>query len=621
MDSGEDTNHEEYYDDEEVDNDREQRGKRGDGDDDEEEEDEEEREWNKNAARRDEELAALRARNRRIQLIEANSPAVFVRELGLKIDATAAPQLRHYSWNLREAGDEEQEYLAWSLSSWQQPQQPLTLTELLTAEQMRKLADVFFHEVHPVYNFVDQAYIDQAISTRWAASGIRRVSYDSRRDSFLCGIAVLGCLFCTEDPQREQLEARLVRIVRLSLEHSCNLSEPTVEHVIGWLLRVIYLRLAGTLQATWMATCTLMHMIETTKLHLEPSVHSSARSVLLPSTDHDQYSNPDPEHRRRILCVAQLFNTWVSIDCGRSPVELRGGSSSLMLPRNSWTEDQRQLWQSSDFLKPNRTRSHGELLAEFERLCSVQPSHPMLLLIQCNIALCICRRMCALRLAVCGDDRFWPPFVILARQSLSTARDLAMHRSPWCHTLNIPFQLSCTFLALDKCDSLAPLNEALDTLQLVVQRYNTKSANDSYRVACCLAAMKHRQRYEELNLLDGILQHHSNTNIAQTVPMPPGTGLWTETAPRSGTGNENGTETGSDPRNAATPSSSFPTVHGPPSAATTAQPVGFGATAGPGSGVGGGGVHTPYTEWSLDFMNGFLTDPYFTLGQFPFAMA
>ena len=527
-------------------------------------------------------------RNQRLQLIEANSPAVFVRELGLKIDASVAPQLRHYSWNLRYVADEEIEYV-----------EPCHLTEILSFEHMRQLADVFFVEVHPVYNFVDRQTVDQVTMTRWSPDR-DNTRPDSHSDSFLAGIAALGCLFSKQEGDR--LESQLVHIARRALEHSYNLTKPTIEHVMGWLLRTIYLRLAGSLQATWMATMSLMHLIETTKLHLEPSRHRFSSSVLMSSmlaqqADHDQPSDPShipAERRRRIFWVAQIFNTWVSIDCGRSPVELRGGLS--LMPRESWTIDQRQLWHSSRFLNPDRTRSQSELVTEFERLCSVKPSHPMLLFIQCNIALCICRRMRALRLAVCGDDRFWPVFLSVARESLAAARNLSLHRSPWCHVLNVPFQLSCTFLALDKRESLAPLREALDTLKLVVERYDSKSAQDSYRVACCLVVMKHRQRLEELNVLDGVLLNHSSSNNNNS-------------STNTDASNPNPVlEAGI--RDMITPS--LPFSQGPPVSATTAQqPIELAA---------GGGV--PYTEWSLDFMNGILSDPYFTLDyQFPFAMA
>ncbi|BDD58237.1 hypothetical protein MPDQ_002122 [Monascus purpureus] len=425
-----------------------------------------------------------------LQLIEANSPAVFVRELGLKIAASAAPQLRHYSWNLRYATED----LSWT-------PQYLTLTEILSMEQMSELTSVYFAEVHPVYDFLDRQQIEELIGPRWMKGTV----YDSS-DSLLCGVAALGCLF-SQSPST--LEEQLVQSARLALEHSSNLSNPSIHHVLGWLLRVIYLRLAGSPQATWIATCTLMHMIETIRLHFEPSHHSILAESM---EDHD------PERRRRIYSVARLFNTWVSFDCGRSPVELRGGSS--VLPKDSWTVEQVQLWQSSDFLNPDRARTYAELLAEFHRLCALDPQHGMLQLIQCNIALCMCRRVRALRFHI--PDDFFELFVALSRKSLATARRLASQKSPWCHVLNIPFQLSCTFLSFDKQDCFSLLDEALSTLHYVVEQYNTKSAVESYHVACWLATMKHRRRCEELDLLGSIIRSHdaSLSEGATITPVP-----------------------------------------------------------------------------------------------------
>ena len=89
-------------------------------------------------------------------------------------------------------------------------------------------------------------------------------------DAMLCGVGALGCLFGGR-ATGTRIETRLVGSARSALEYSSSLASPGTEHVVGWLLRTIYLRATGSSQATWIACCTLMHMIETTKLHLEPS--------------------------------------------------------------------------------------------------------------------------------------------------------------------------------------------------------------------------------------------------------------------------------------------------------------------------------------------------------------
>lgn len=91
----------------------------------------------------------------------------------------------------------------------------------------------------------------------------------------------------------------------------------TVDHVVGWLLRVIYLQLTGSPNATWIASCTLMHMIETANPRIEPSGND-------PILDAD--SSYSPQTRKRIYYIAQLFNTWISYDYGRSRVIPRGAS-------------------------------------------------------------------------------------------------------------------------------------------------------------------------------------------------------------------------------------------------------------------------------------------------------
>ncbi|KAI9928240.1 hypothetical protein ASPWEDRAFT_182166 [Aspergillus wentii DTO 134E9] len=419
-----------------------------------------------------------------LRLLEANSPAVFVRRLGLKMNPAVAPRLNCYAWNL----GSHKEIACLPPAS--------CITEILTLTEMHELASIYFAEVGPVYNFVDREEVDNAIVKRW----LHQLPYDPI-DSLLCGVAALGCVF---GRMSSALETQLVHRARIALEHSSQLASPEVDQVVGWLLRVIYLRLTSSPHATWMASCTLMHMIETTKLHFEPA----SDSILAQSTEPGCL----PERRRRIYCIAQLFNTWVSLDCGKSQVDLRGASSQL--PETSWTTDQRELCRLSDFLTPKTDRDYDELETELFNLCTLEPAHPMMQLLQCNIGLCLYRRVRALGRTM-SDDAL-DTLMDLADKALKAVDGLVRISSPWWHIVNIPFQLVCIFLVTDHTQSLTRLSEALQTLKLVADRYDTSIARESYDIAQLLVRQQRQRRYDELRSLDHALHGHEETSNAST---------------------------------------------------------------------------------------------------------
>lgn len=407
-----------------------------------------------------------------LRLIEANSPAVFVRQLGLRINPASAPRLSCYAWNL----GLNREIMASPESA--------CITDILSLDQMHEYASEFFLHVAPVYNILDRTYVDDAISKRW-----NNQSRDTR-DSMLCGVAALGSLY---GGKLGIIESRLVQSTRNALEQSSLLPCPEIDHVLGWLLRVIYLRATSTPQATWMACCTLMHMVETTRLHLEPSKNS----ILAQSG-----SPCPPDLRRRIYWIAQLFNTWVSADCGKSQVELRGASTEY--PKEIWTKDQTQLFYMSCRLGRQFDFEPEELESQIADLCVLSPSQPMLQLLKCNIALCFFRRARALGRPISEASR--GKILNLAKNTLSVVSNLVDLASPWWHIINLPFQIVCVCLVIDTDHSLCLLTESLEVLRKVTTQYDTGMTRESYDIACFLVNQERQKGLNKLEHLNNALK-------------------------------------------------------------------------------------------------------------------
>ncbi|KAK1144852.1 hypothetical protein N8T08_004865 [Aspergillus melleus] len=423
---------------------------------------------------------------------DVNSAAVLARKLGLSSTESTIPGgLRLFAWNLG-IGEKSTEYLA-----------PLPLREILKVGDIRELASVYFAEVHTAYNFADRDMVNGAIET------IPEQQLFDPVQCVLLGIAALGCLF---SPQLKNIEAQIVHSARATLEHSTTLELPTVDHVTGWLLRVLYLRLTSSPHATWMASCTLMHMVETTNLHLEPS------GTMPTPTDIDY----TPDSRRRLYCVSQLFHMWISYDYGRSRVNLRGASCSL--PTEGWTADQITIWQLSDALDVDRYLDTTELEDLLRKTIALKLSHPLLQLKRCSIGMCIYRRIRASGRTVTGD--VIGRVLQLAGEGVDTAVDLAYKRSPWWHIAHVPFQVICVLLAIDSRPSLEGVRKSFRALQVIADCYGTNVLKEAVASASCIIGIQLQRKKEEYDLLNSmasdILPNEMNTagSIGQSALNP-----------------------------------------------------------------------------------------------------
>ncbi|PWY84489.1 hypothetical protein BO94DRAFT_427550, partial [Aspergillus sclerotioniger CBS 115572] len=397
------------------------------------------------------------------ELAAINSGVVLTRSLAGA--ATVSFPVRLCSWNLGSPMLIPNDLVSGSFS-----------ITLLTDENLRAMVDTYFQNIHPVYNFLDPEMVNRAVD--YVTS--EKPSPGHPVECLLLNICALAALIVCGDDERQAFDSSS----RISLEYSTTLESPTLDHVVAWLLRVIYLRMTGLPHATWLASCTLMHFIETTKLHIEPSDQTQT------SPCGDDY---DPELRRRIYGVARLFHMWISYDYGRPPIELRGATCSL--PQNSWTSDEIAVWQISNILNPDRQLDPATLEQLLRQTVELRLPHTVQRLKRCNIGLCIYRRI---RVAGCSiSDGTENKVLDLVDDGCDLAEELVYGESlPWWHILNFPFQALCVLLALDSKESLVRVKRTLLTLLLLVQTYENDAVKETFANACSLFRI-HSQRKKD----------------------------------------------------------------------------------------------------------------------------
>ncbi|MCJ1414014.1 hypothetical protein MMC32_000339 [Xylographa parallela] len=412
-----------------------------------------------------------------VRRLEANSGAAFVRRMGLKIDSVKAPKLSLFGWNIGKR----------QLSSAFGSANPsLPITEITTLEHMRSLAQVYFKKIDPCYGFIDRRQFFERLETRWQSPLVSELY-----DSVVGGVAALGCLFSQRNMTITELH--LIEYARSILETYVLSGVPPVDLLTAWTLRVSYMRMTDSPHATWIASSTLMHLVEAAGLHLE-----SRTDTVLPRSS---IADCDPSIARRVFGVAQHLNMWTSFDLGLSQVSFQKNNVPLSPSTRAedYTNELLGLLPVSASLAPGESKDdETHLEATLAGILDRFHSEPPSVMAQCNLVLCILRRMHTQHLEVS------PPLadkvLELLKKGLSSSRTMAMTCSPWHHMANVPFHITCVLLVMDTRSSLAILPEAMQTLKFVASTYDTETMREAWSAAYLLVMLHQQRRKDDLEV-------------------------------------------------------------------------------------------------------------------------
>jgi hypothetical protein len=431
----------------------------------------------------------------RLRPLEANSGAAFVRSLALNIDPNNAPRMHLFAWNVFLGARDGASIARYSSRS---------LINILSQTEMEDFAGHYFAKLHPCYGFLDRSRLEHRIRKRWADPS----ASDVLDDALLAGVAAIGSIFSREPPPPVELD--LVESAKTILERAMSES-PTVKSIKAWLLRVIYLRIAGTPHAAWMASCTMMHMIEAAGLHCEPTREAVLRETI---------PDIDPECRRRLVGLAQHLNTWISFDVGRTKVTLLNTDMMLVKPRSSdYTIELMELLPLAALLDPTMELDGQELEKSLRTVLDRIHREPPSNLARCNLVLCMCRRLQSLNFALQGT--LLDQILRVTADAISAARKMVVDGTPWHQVINVPFQILCILLPIDTLASTAQLRNVMVCLSEAAAKWKTNATQEALKTASLLIFIfkKHKERY--LANLDEILRSYPLTQGNQTPIQQP----------------------------------------------------------------------------------------------------
>ncbi|KXJ88741.1 hypothetical protein Micbo1qcDRAFT_150638 [Microdochium bolleyi] len=421
-----------------------------------------------------------------LRSLEANSGAAFVRRLALRLDPKMAPKAHLFAWNpfmgsRNSIVDEQSEPI------------PPSVTHVLSQSDMETLSAVYFDKVDPIYGFIDRAEFDSQMRRRWFDPALQH-----EYDAVLCGVAALGYVYSHVQPVKA--EYYLVQRARLLLEAALS-ATPTATMVTAWVLRVSYLRITGTPHAAWMASGILMHIVEAAGLHCEPSDDS-----VFPTTSIGE--SVDPDIRRRIFGLSQHLNSWMSFDMARSRIVLHNATTVAPKPRRpgDFTTEMLDLLPYSAILNPDREPSVVELETALVEVLDREHSIESSIMAQCNLMLCICRRLKSNNIVFTGT--VLTRILDLTMRGIRAAQVMIDAGTPWHHMANVPFQVVCILLAIDTAASIGQLGDAMQCLSSGAAKYQTQALEEALGTASVLILLHQKRKERCAARLGDILKRH-----------------------------------------------------------------------------------------------------------------
>ncbi|OAA65563.1 c6 zinc finger domain containing protein [Niveomyces insectorum RCEF 264] len=475
--------------------------------------------------------AAAPDRSSLVQRMEGNSGAAFVRRLGLKIDPTRAPKLNLFGWNV---GARQLSapfaFGGMASSALAAAAAVLPVVDITSCEHCEALARVYFDKVHVCYGFFDQDTFFTRLKRRFQqptpvpAPGSHAPDV---YDSVLAGVAALGCLFSQRTATLTELQLVAAAVRALNMHQL--VGPPSLDLITGWILRTVYLRLTDTPYAVWIASCTMMHLVEAAGLlaDVPPVLPLRARC--------------DPELERRMVGVAHHLNVWTSFDLGLSRVAFLKTEASLPPEPapGDITAELLGLLPMSVSMDPARTEQETDLTSTLVALLARQHTPGPSLMAQCNLVLCVLRRLHTQNLDI--SSGLADQVLALLKRGLVCARDLAAEGSPWHQVSNMPFQTVCVLLVMDTRAGLATLPEAMRTIRFIASVYDTERMREAYRTACLLVRLHQQRRKDDVALLGDALgvppqpgqqtAEPGTTPVQQPSTMQPSTQIFPSSAP------------------------------------------------------------------------------------------
>ena len=266
----------------------------------------------------------------------------------------------------------------------------------------------------------------------------------------------------------------------------------SINHVVGLILRTIYLRCAAKPHQSWIASSTAVHIAESTGLHREIGEiqEKSVPQLMVPSEEN---------LRRRIFWAAIALNHFISAEYGRTKTQIHSITCQpLQSPPGDFTAEVVNIMQSVP-----EQRSLGYItviLAALDKITTTPVKAPFLSLLRADACSCIYRMFCSTGFRVPMSK--YAQVLQIIGEGIDGVDALNTRKQPWWNLISTPFISICTLLSIGTAASLAIAPTAFETLNSVVETYKSRSSVEALRIARTLVEAARHQKARELEVLD-----------------------------------------------------------------------------------------------------------------------
>lgn len=417
----------------------------------------------------------------------------------MDLESDTIPRLHSFAWHLGIRNE------------IQEP--PIDITTHLTWEDMQTLAGTYFKIVKPEFGLPEETEFMEQVATRFQdPCGIKDI------DSVALGVAVLGSFFSLHPHPKEEtlfMDARRVLVAK-SISNS-----PTPNHVLGWILRTLYLRLTSRPHGAWISSCITMHQVEASGLHKE----IQTIAVVYPPTTSD---HKVAKQRRRLFWIARALNTILSFEYGRTRVNFDVVTTKKFAAENG--SHAHQYVELADILpndfvdrdrEPDPPAALGAALTKIE---SMQTESHFISLLKADLAFAIYRRLWLMSLTDAKDRA--DTVIGIGKAALTASAKLCSSRIPWWNVICTPFQFLCVIISVGTPSSLAHIQEVMNLMHNIAQSYDTHMVREAYIQATSLISMARKRKMKELEALNAVPEtppftDHPSTGAISTLSDAP----------------------------------------------------------------------------------------------------
>lgn len=407
----------------------------------------------------------------------------FPHVLGVALGSDSPPKVNSFAYNFGIRAEEASNAYGF-------------LGKIISEDNLAFYSNVYFSAVGPIGDFMDPRIYAQRCRDYYNGSSSTSVAFGA----VAAGVAAFGSFLSST---RYPRESDLLQYAKAILDDPAFMRVLSIDHIIAWGMRLIYLRATTRPSIAWVASCTLMHLCEVIGLHEEENIERMASVAGAAVVGHDA------DRLRRIFWISWAGHHMLSYEYDRSAVTFGAVTCQAIIPTPGSVVDQFvQIAQiipspNSPFqLKIQPPTPREELFERLKALSKLHCTDPFLVATKADLAFCFYRRIYQLKTGI--TDEIIQLVIDSGNNAVEAAGQLANQGCLLWNVIGSVFQYTCVLLAIDTPTSSAHIPAAFKGLENLVRAVDTGLTRQALSIARHLLSLNIAKKRKELIQLEAV---------------------------------------------------------------------------------------------------------------------